>query len=201
MNESEKSLESSHSTLKDYYKSIKTELPQFIPIAYLCIIGIGMVFNYHKYIHFGINIFQYASVFDFLISPFEDYIIILFTLFSLFIPFFLYYTDCLLENKHPKIYRVLSFNMNKKVKYPLFRFGILAFSVFAYIWIMSSVYGKHAYQKVLDQQDIIVRYTHNGFVVGKQIGKTNDILFLLTEDGKTKAIPIHSSVTEIIYNP
>lgn len=41
----------------------------FLTLSYLFAIGIGMLFNYYKYNYFGINIFDYASVFDFLIAP------------------------------------------------------------------------------------------------------------------------------------
>lgn len=45
-----------------YYRVAISEISKLLPLAYLCTIGIGMVFNYFKYKPFGINIFQYASV-------------------------------------------------------------------------------------------------------------------------------------------
>lgn len=185
--------------LQKWYQSIMAELPKLLPVAYLCMIGIGMVFNYYKYSLFGINIFQYASVFDFLISPFEDYIILFFTFFSLLFCAFVFFIDFWLEKKFPKAYHTMSLNMTKKKKYPAFRAGLYIFLIFAYIWLAAVWYGLYAHGEVLEQQDIKVVYYNNETTSGKQIGKTADVLFLLEQSGTTKAIPINSLVKEIQY--
>ena len=46
-------------------------------------IAIGMLFTFQRYDEFGINIFEYTDVLDFLIAPFGDGFII-------FLPFYLY---------------------------------------------------------------------------------------------------------------
>ena len=65
-------------TQKNTYERVTGELSRFLPIGYLIMVIIGMIFNYFRFDMFGLNIFQYASVFDFLISPFEDMHILLF---------------------------------------------------------------------------------------------------------------------------
>jgi len=60
---------------KTTYEIIIKELQTVITISYLFTVGIGMLFKYHKYDEFGINIFEYADVFDFLIAPFSDFFI------------------------------------------------------------------------------------------------------------------------------
>lgn len=192
-------IESSWDIMLKQYRYIIAELPKILPIAYLCMIGIGMIFNYYKYVHFGINIFQYASVFDFLISPFEDFFIIFFTLFSLSFCAFVFYSDWLFEKKYPKLYKKLSFNMTDKKGYQMFRFYLYSFVILAYIWLAAIFYGQYSYNRVLKQQDIEVQYYNNETAKGKQIGKTNDVLFLLEEDGTTRAVPIGSLVKGIRY--
>ena len=80
-------------TVKSRYEQVVTELPRILPLCYLVMVCIGMLFNYFKFKHFGINIFQYASVFDFLISPFEDPTIIWFMILSPIIPIIAFITD------------------------------------------------------------------------------------------------------------
>lgn len=181
------------------YKTFKNELPKLLPIIYLCMIGIGMIFNYYKYNNFGVNIFQFASVFDFLISPFEDYIIILFTLLSFTFCSLLYLLDSYMEKKHPKAYSIFSLKLSKKKGYTVARFYLLMGMILLYIWLMAIIYGDYSYKEVLKQQDITVRYHNNEILVGKQIGKTGDIIFLLDVDHKTRAIPIQSLVKDVRY--
>lgn len=185
--------------LQRQYKAFKNELPKLLPIIYLCTIGIGMIFNYYKYSHFGINIFQFASIFDFLISPFEDYIIILFTLGSFIFCTSLYFFDLLIEKKYPKVYNLLSLKRSSKKGYSIIRFYTLMGVILLYIWLMAITYGEYSYKEVLKQQDITVRYHDNETLAGKQIGKTGDIIFLLDADKKTKVIPTQSLVKDIKY--
>lgn len=185
---------------RKYGQLLLSELPRVLPIAYLCMIGIGMIFNYCKYSHFGINIYQYASVFDFLISPFEDYIILLFTFCSLAFCALVIFFDYWTEKKFPKLYSKMSFNLTQKKGYKIFRVGLYIFIVVAYVWIGAIGYGFYAYKKVKEQADIEVVYYNNDTAKGKQIGKTNDVIFLLESEGITKAIPLGTSVREIRYN-
>ena len=44
-------------TVKSRYEQVVTELPRILPLCYLVMVCIGMLFNYFKFKHFGINIF------------------------------------------------------------------------------------------------------------------------------------------------
>lgn len=57
--------------IKDTYKTVITEIQTILTISYIFAVGIGMLFTFQKYSEFGINIFDYADVFDFLIAPFQ----------------------------------------------------------------------------------------------------------------------------------
>ncbi len=104
-------------TVKSRYEQVVTELPRILPLCYLVMVCIGMLFNYFKFKHFGINIFQYASVFDFLISPFEDPTIIWFMILSPIIPIIAFITDRIWIKRFPVSYKKSSFGMSEKSWY------------------------------------------------------------------------------------
>ncbi len=64
--------------IKDKYEIVIKELQTIISILYIFAVGIGMLFNFQKFSEFGINIFEFADIFDFLIAPFSDFKILLF---------------------------------------------------------------------------------------------------------------------------
>ncbi len=64
--------EKNEGLIKNSYELIIGELQTIISISYIVAIAIGMVFLFEKYSQFGINIFDYADVFDFIIAPFAD---------------------------------------------------------------------------------------------------------------------------------
>lgn len=66
--------------IKDRYELIFKELQSVLTIIYLFAVGIGMLFEAEKFSEFGINIFEYADVFDFLTAPFSDAKILLYAL-------------------------------------------------------------------------------------------------------------------------
>lgn len=181
---------------KERYNRIATELPRMLPLCYIATIGIGMAFNFSKFKFFGINIFQYASVFDFLISPFEDPIIICFFLFSTIIPTGAYFLDKYLMKRFPKFTKKSSFGMSDKTWYkPTLRITYLIL-IPTYVFIASMYYGIYSYHTVKAQEEIVVRYNDNEEVSGKQIGKVGNTLFLLN-DSEVKVIPIDSYVKDI----
>lgn len=61
--------------IKDAYEALIKELQTILTIAYIFSVAIGMLFTYHKYNEFNINIFDYADILDFLIAPFSDFTI------------------------------------------------------------------------------------------------------------------------------
>ena len=101
-------------TQKNTYERVTGELSRFLPIGYLIMVIIGMIFNYFRFDMFGLNIFQYASVFDFLISPFEDMHILLFIFGSILLVLFTMKMDKLWKKHFPKSYKKWTFIVNQK---------------------------------------------------------------------------------------
>ena len=76
--------------IDDKYELIIKEFQTFLSVFYILLIGVGMLFSYSKYSQFGINIFQYSEIFDFLVTPFRDLIILGVTIFTVLISYLIY---------------------------------------------------------------------------------------------------------------
>lgn len=170
-----------------------------ITIAYVFAIGIGMLFTYRKYKEFGINIFDYADVFHFLIAPFSDYRILLFTLVSLIFSFVMYRLDLFWKDKFPKLYSWISFGQNNKSWFGLFRLVTICLVFLVYLDFSATIYGKHTSSRIRRQNSINLKFTDNENLKGIFIGKTKEIIFLL-DQGVVKAIPISHSLKEYNIN-
>jgi magnesium-transporting ATPase (P-type) len=182
--------------INDVYEAVAKELQLLLSISYLIMIGIGMLFNNQRYSEFGINIFQYADIFDFLIAPFEDWRIISFALTSLLIPLAVVIFDKLWREKSPKSYSIANFKWDKKRWYNTMRtisFG----GLFLFFTIQAANdYGEKSKSRILEQKDIRIVFADESVQTGKQIGKTSETLFLFQEEC-VKAIPLNFLVKEI----
>ena len=182
--------------IKDAYELVIKEVQTIISISYIAAVGIGMLFNYQKYILFGINIFDYADVFDFLISPFSDVKILSFTVISILLALLIAYLDVLWKKKFPEAYSRFNLGWDKKSWFTTMRIISTGILIVLYLIIASGIYGKISREEVLNQPLTRIRFSDDEIKTGKMIGKTNDVVFLLSGD-KVKAIPITSLVKEI----
>lgn len=175
----------------------RKEIQTVLSVAYIFGIGIGMLFSYKQYIHFGINIFEYADVFDFLLAPFVDISIIVFTIISLTLAYLAIRLDMWWNEKHPQSYSKLNLGMEKKSWFNVFRYIIYLLTFIVYLYSASNLYGKLSVIYIKKQATVTLRYADNETIEGQMIGKTKDILFLLCDD-HVKAIPIASNVKELV---
>jgi len=181
--------------IKDTYELILRELQTVITISYIIIVGIGMLFTFQKYSEFGINIFDYADVFDFLIAPFSDINILLFSTITIILVFILFKLDSFWGRKYPKFYSKINFGWNKKNWFNLYRYSSFTLLFIFYLSISSDLYGEICAKQTKEQLPITLKYSDNETIKGVLIGKTKDIVFLLQNE-KVIAIPITSSVKE-----
>ncbi len=182
--------------IKDAYETVIKEIQTILTISYILALGIGMLFTFQKYSEFGINVFDYADVFDFMVAPFSDFKILLFTVISLAISYSLLRLDLFLKRKLPKSYSKMSFGWDKKIWYNFFRYFSFAILFIYYLFISANKYGEISKEQILNQTSIQIRFSDNEIKKGKMIGKTKDVIFLLTGE-KVEAIPITSLVKEI----
>lgn len=181
--------------IKDAYEAIIKEIQTVITICYLLTVGIGMLFNYQFYSEFGINIFDYSDVFDFLTAPFADFKILLFSMASIGVSFVLIRMDIIWYKKFPKFYSKIYFGLDKKSWFHTFRNISFGFSFIAYLYLSADFYGSHASSLIKEEEPVNIRFSDNEVKTGIMIGKTANVLFLLNDE-KVTAIPITSLVKE-----
>ena len=181
--------------IKDTYETVIKEIQTILTVSYVLAVGIGMLFNFQKFSEFGINIFDYADVFDFLIAPFSDFKILLFTVVSLTVTYMIFRIDLFWKRKFPKSYSKQSFGWSKKTWYNSFRYISFTILFIFYLYIAANMYGRISKEQILNQSSIEIRFSDNEIKKGKMIGKTKDVIFILSGE-KVEAIPITSSVKE-----
>lgn len=174
---------------------LTTTFPTLLSLGYLVAVLVGILFNYFKYSWFSINVFQYASVFDFLISPFEDPYILLFILGSLVLVGVSMWADRLWRLHFPVSYERWSFSFTRRSWYrPL----SLALVSLAYVFYAAIFYGSYAYGQTLHQPDVTLQYMDGQVLQGKQIGKVGDAFFLLTGD-TVRIVPLTTTVKSVSF--
>ncbi len=185
--------------IKDATEMILKEIQTVVTICYVLAIGIGMLFNYMKYSEFGIDIFDYADLLDFLITPFSNFIVLLFTILSSLVAYIAFKFDAVIRVKFPKFYSRQYLGLDKYHWHSLVRnfFHILIF--LAYLFLSSLKYGEISRKEIMQKPSISIRYSDNEIEKGKMIGKTREVIFLLSGE-KVKAIPITALVKEIEIN-
>lgn len=181
--------------MKLFFKESQT----IFTVSYVIAIGIGMLFMYQKYAEFGINIFDYAGVFDFLIAPFSDFRILFFTVGSLLVTYLIYLIDKFYQQRYPRVYSKANFGLDRKYWYRSLR-NISAFVLFIlYLGISAFTYGTISKKEILEQTPIQVTFVDNQTKTGQMIGKTKEVIFL-TNENTVEVIPITSLVKEIRVN-
>lgn len=187
---------STEQRIKNTYKLLLKDSQTILGISYVIAIGIGMLFTYQKYSKFGINIFDYAGVFDFLIAPFSDFRILLFTIISLLGTYLIFVLDSFYQNKFPKAYSKANFGMDKKPGYRFLRYVSTVILFLLYLAVAAIGYGNISKKRVLKQQNIQITFADNQIKTGKMIGKTKEVLFIANENS-VDVIPITALVKEI----
>ena len=185
--------------IKDAYELIIKEIQTSLTVAYIITVGIGMLFQYQYYSEFGINIFDFADVFEFLIAPFADLKILLFSLVSILISLMLLQIDIRWKRKFPQNYSRMNFGWDKKPWYNTFR--VISFSILfiTYLYLAADVYGEYASQQVKEDAPITLRFMDDETISGIMIGNTTNVIFLLRNDRVT-AIPMGSMIKEFELN-
>jgi hypothetical protein len=179
--------------IKDSYELIIKELQSVVTIFYLFLVGTGMLFKHQKFSEFGINIFQYADIFDFLIAPFQDSIIILFTLITVTFVYLIYKADAFLGKVLPRFYTIISLGLNKKSWHTTYKIVTFSFALVAYMYFAADFYGRLFRTSVNDKEQYKINYTDDKTISGNLIGKNNNVIFLWTNN-KVKILPITDAI-------
>ncbi len=180
--------------IDDKYELIVKEFQTIISVFYIILVGIGMIFSYSKYSKFGINIFQYSDIFDFLLTPFRDFSIFIFTFLTGLLVYFVYKLDTFTKNKFPKFYSS-KYNLGGGTmkSYPVITIIIISIM---YLIIFSNKYGKRNKEHFIKKpKKVEILLSNNISIKGDLIGKNNNYIFLLKSDN-VKIYP-NNSIIEI----
>ena len=179
----------SEGIIKDAYETVIKEIQSIVTVFYISAIGVGMLFNYHKYSGYGIDIFDYADLLDFLLTPFSDINVLLFTIISMLIAFTAFKFDSIIKDKFPKFYSRQCFGLNKYKWHNIARNVFYLCLFLAYLFISSVKYGEFNRAKIAEKPIIYITYSDNEITSGKMIGKTREAIFILSDD-KVRIIPV-----------
>lgn len=177
------------------FKIGRGDIQWIVTFAYILTVAVGMLFTHKKYSEFGIDIFEYADVFDFLIAPFSDYKIVLFSISTLMIIWFVLKFDTYIKTKFPKLYSRSYFGIDKKNWFHFFRFFLFLFLLVFYLNISANFYGRLLKTEITSKKPVEVTFYDNSKARGIFIGKTKEVLFLI-ENKKIKVIPLAAMVKE-----
>ena len=173
----------------------------YITLGYLTVVIIGMMFDFDYYKRFGINIFEYADVLDFLLAPVKNVQLMLFAFATFIIVWVFFLLDNLWQRKWPNAHKRFNFGMTKEfsLKYRPYMFGV---TLVLYFYLASSFYGEKMYEDYQKASDMIevVFESDQRVLKGKLIGKNTDYIFMESSDKVVKALPVSSDVQEIIIN-
>lgn len=182
--------------IENLSKKVFAQMQTYLTILYLLAIGTGMLFNYYKYKLFNINIFDYASIFDFLITPFADVNVLIFTICTLILTFVIYKIDAVLRNKYPIWYSKFIFGVDRFAWYRELRAGFNLIILIIYLVLAANLYGKLNYKQTFGNEKVAIQFSDQSSMHGVLIGKTSEFFFLL-EENSVKAIPVSSIVRSI----
>lgn len=164
--------------------------PQIVfTLIYVLAIAIGMIFNYAKYHKFGINVFDYCDLTDFILFPFSDIKVLLFTLVIAILCFIFYYLDLKLRDIFPKFFNSKSIS---QTQYKTFSLLISTFLFMLFVYIVAEKYSQNFYNNIELSENITI-YGKTANYKGKYVGKTSDVIFIY-QDKKLKIFPITSNI-------
>jgi hypothetical protein len=177
---------------------------KYLPFIYLFSVCIGALFTWYKYFLVGINVFNYANVYDFLMMPFRDKWALFFTVFPLVIIWSYLKVFSMLINNPQSFWGRLLYEPYKK-RFPKYAkkeedllgsdFGILLYFV-PYLILSLLFYGKMT-QIMVHTPVITCEFTDGTKLRGMRIGQLSDYVFL-NLGSKIEAIPLGNEVKKIV---
>ena len=139
--------------IKDRIELIIRELQNLLAFGYVCLIILGMMFEIGYYSFFGINIFEYAGVSDFLLAPFRRPVsLMILFIIGLYI-ILAYPVDVWMAKNWPKFYRIINFGIIKPDSSTFYRNIVFAFTTLALIVLLSIDQGSKGYKRLQSSEN------------------------------------------------
>ena len=183
-----------------FFKSIaqflQKDISLTLSLSYIALIAIGIIFNSAYYLCFRINIIQYSDISDFLLAPFRDPFILIFTIATTILIHYMIIFDEWLEKKYPKLHHSMNKNSDKVEFLKKDSFGRVLFMIVTYVCIVATIYAKFQTNRVKNGYNpyIHIITKDNHFEPTDTlyfIGKNNGFTFLYNKSKKqTNVIPM-----------
>lgn len=187
----------------------KADVGLTLTVAYVILICLGILFNFHYYDFYRVDVFAFSDLTDCLIAPIRRPLIILFFLFTLVLfVAFMELDDWLMENR-PNWYRRFSLGINPAGKarerfslVSLFLIPVIYSNLFIEIYVAVVVKNNTG---IKAQKVEVVLKTANEGQQTKQftwIGKIGEVIVVKEDTSKQKAIVIPmEEVHSVVFIP
>ncbi len=178
---------------KKAQRFFEKDLSFSLTLCYISLIAIGMIFDMVLYAFFKINIANYSDISDFLLAPFRDLKILVFTIGTVLILHWITELDIWLEKKHPKWHKMFYYGFDKEKFQKSFSGNGMYAILFVYIFMAAFFYSFIEIKKIKNQtysNTIITskdyKYAPNDTLI--YIGKTNTFIFMYKKNDKSTLI-------------
>ncbi len=188
--------------INDKVETVIKEFQGVISFGYVILIILGMLFEGIYYGQFGINIFQFSGILDFLLVPFRRPTVLL-ILLGLSFFWYLYFVRMynFLGNKYPKAQKIFFIPapgngnyIKSRIKW-LMIFFIITTAAWGYV-----ISKKEKENLFKANYNISISYdlnSSNNNIKGKLIGKNDLNIFLLDDNNRVQIIPLSSGIVRI----
>ncbi|HOY96645.1 MAG TPA: hypothetical protein PK509_12955 [Catalimonadaceae bacterium] len=195
--------------LKRTLDAAKSDIGLTLTIAYVILICLGILFNYHYYEYYRVDVFAFSDITDCLIAPIRRPLILIFFIGTIvFFIAMMELDDWLMEHR-PAWHRKFSFGMNPDGKnrerlgmFMFFLIPIFYSNFFIEIYV-NNVVKKNKSEKA--QKIEVVLKTANEGQQTKQftwIGKIGEVIVVKEDTSKRKAIVIPmEEVHSVVFIP
>lgn len=167
--------------LKDFFKN---DISLLLTFGYIFLIFIGMIFNSIYFSMHHINIFRYSDITDFLLAPFRDIFILIFTIGSILMIIIVVRIDDFFMQKFPKTYLKIKVFKKNREKHESW-FEVKGVSILIMIYIVAAAFQYAVYRSErIDEQRLKIQdsvFKDNKFNPTDSIyylGNTNQYIFV-----------------------
>jgi len=181
---------------------LSKDLSLTLSLAYVALVGIGMLFSYQYYANWGIDIFQFAGLSDFLLAPFRDMLVFFFATISVWISYLFILASRKLDRKFPHLAKFwnLGISVDSKKYNQYMNFNLLA-GIVVYLYLSSqgfSILRKNNFRKHPERYRVEIEQDDHSVQAYLLLGLTEEFALVLNEkDQKVSALPLDGGIRSI----
>jgi|GEM_PF-4101604 hypothetical protein len=183
---------------------LSRDLSLSLSIAYIALIGIGMLFSNQYYSMWGIDIFQFAGISDFLLAPFRDLLVFLFVLVSIAGSFIAIRFSRKLDRKYPHLAKYWNLGIHTESKnYNRYMNFNLVMGSLVYLHLSSVIFAiirSIDVKKHPEKHRVEIEMEDHSIRPCLLLGITEEFAIILNEkEGRISALPMEGGVRMIRF--